>query len=1031
MNQWRSIKSIGRLKYLIWICLLFVQMQELAAQQAQVTGRVLDGEGEALPGVSVTVKGTSNATMSDGEGRFSLQIASQNAVLRFSSVGYEVKELALNGEKQVEVTLIAESTALDEIVVIGYGAVAKSDLTGSVASVKAEDLTKGANMNMQQALQGRTPGVQIYQKSGEPGAAMSVQIRGITSITGNNAPLYVIDGMPVNDAAAIGPASVGGATNNPNNRTPLNALNPADIASIEVLKDASATAIYGSRGANGVVLITTKKGKDGQITVAYDASYGQQQVANTQRYMTGEEYSSAINGIIDEGQLNRNTFQPVEGINHNTDWQALLLRNAPIQSHDVAFSGGNNLTKYHVSVGYFDQEGIMLNSSTTRYNARVNLETGVSSKYNIGINLSTAYIKDRYNANGTGVNDNASALYMAQNYDPTVPAYGEDGSYFRSPLMAPMDNPLAVINGQYTDGATYRTFGNLYAEYFILPSLSAKARVGTDINISQRNFWIDPSTLTGASYNGYADARDGKRTYYLLEGTLNYNKTFGDHSLSAVVGSTYEYYTSSVLLANSRDFPLSDLTYYGIGWGDATLNRVDNGAEENILLSYLGRVNYSFAGKYLFTGSIRADGSARFGSEQRFGYFPSAAFAWKAKEESFLQDVSFLNDLKVRASFGMTGNQPNVNYLYFSTYAQGRMAVFDGQRINTIAPTRSSNPFLRWESANQYDLGVDFALFNARISGTLDYYNRRTSNLLYNVPQPLSTGFGGRTENVGSMQNTGVEFSLNGTVIEHQDFNLDAGFNITTLKNKILSLGNVEEFIGSGPGNVGQYSILKPGESMGSFYGYIVDGVWQEGDDFSLAQPGVRPGDLKYRDMDNNRVINANDRTILGSSLPDFYYGFNVNMRYKSFGLSVFFEGSKGAMMLNSSLMDSYYPVDFRRNKLAELYLNRWTAANPSNEYPSFIPGDVQGARPVTNKTVEDASYLRLQSVRFSYQIPLPEKFFVRTATLFVNGQNLHTFTNYSGADPAVNAIGDDILRVDYNSYPLTRTFLAGLNVQF
>ncbi|MDX3914950.1 MAG: TonB-dependent receptor [Pseudosphingobacterium sp.] len=1031
MDRLKIEKLTNRLKHFLWISLMLVHMHQLAAQQTSVNGKVTDQVGQALSGVSVSVKGASLATMTDEKGRFALNGVQTNATLKFTYVGYKTQELGLNGRHNLSVTLIAESTALDEIVVIGYGAVAKSDLTGSVSSVKAEDLTKGVNVNMQQALQGRTPGVQIYQKSGEPGAAMSVQIRGITSITGNNAPLYVIDGMPVNDAAAIGTAGVGGATNNPNNRTPLNALNPADIASIEILKDASATAIYGSRGANGVVLITTKKGKAGKIAVTYDASYGQQQVAKTQRYMTAEEYTSAVNGIIKEGQLNGSVYQPVEASTYNTDWQDLLLKNAPIQSHDVSFSGGNELTKFHISAGYFDQEGVMLNSSTKRYNARVNLETGVASKYNVGINLATAYIKDHYNANGTGLNDNASALYMAQNYDPTVPPYNSDGSYYRSPLMAPMDNPLAVINGQYSVGDTYRTFGNLYAEYFILPSLSAKARLGADINISQRNFWIDPSTLTGASYNGYADARDGKRTYYLVEGTLNYNKTFGKHNLSAVVGSTYERYTSSSLIANSRDFALPDLTYFGIGSGDAMLNGVGNGAQENILLSYLGRVNYSYAGKYLFTGSIRADGSARFGPEHRFGYFPSAAIAWKMKQEDFLKNMNLIDDLKFRASYGATGNQPNVNYLYYSTYAAGRVAVFDGEKVTSIAPTRSSNPYLRWESAHQVDIGLDFAFFSSKLSGSIDYYNRKTSNLLYNVPQPLSSGFAGRTENVGSMRNTGMEFSVNGVIVESEDLKVDANFNITTLKNRVLSLGNVEQFIGSGPGNIGQYSILKPGESMGSFYGYIVDGVWQEGDDFSLAQPGVRPGDLKYRDFDNNKIINADDRVILGKSLPDFFYGFNANMRYKKLALSIFLEGSKGAKMLNSSLVDSYYAVDFRRNKLAELYLNRWTAANPSNEYPSFIPGDVQGARQITNKTVEDASYLRIQSVRLSYQIPLPEKLFIRKATVFVNGQNLYTFTSYSGVDPAVNAIGDDILRVDYNSYPLTRTFTAGINVQF
>ncbi|MCX2575451.1 SusC/RagA family TonB-linked outer membrane protein [Pedobacter sandarakinus] len=1024
-----NTQFISSLKFLLMFFLIVLSFG-LYAQKTAVSGKITDRSGGGLPGVSVKVKNSAGGAVSDNKGNYTIGLNGTNETLIFSFLGYATKEVDVNGRTQVNVVLESEDKTLNEVVVIGYGTVRKSDLTGSVASIKAEDLTKGANINLQQSLQGRTPGVQIYQKSGEPGAAMSVQIRGITSITGNNAPLYVVGGMPINDAAAIGAASTGGATSNPNNRSPLNALNPSDIASIEILKDASATAIYGSRGANGVVLITTKKGKEGKINVSYNGSYGQQRVANTQRFMNGEEYTRTINGIINENNLNTANYPLVTGTNYNTDWQGLLLRNAPIQSHDISFSGGGNNTKFYISAGYFGQDGIMLNSATKRYNAKVNIENGIASKYNVGLSLTTSYNRDNYNANGTGLNDNASALYMAQNYDPTSPAYNPDGSYYRSPLMAPMDNPLAVINGQYSIGDTYRTFGNIYGEYFIAPTFSIKGKLGADFNNTMRSFWIDPSTLTGASYGGYADVRDGKRGYYLFEGTLNYNEEFGHHRISAVGGATYERYTSSSLVANARSFALPDLTYYALGSGVSTLNGVSNGVQENILLSYLGRVNYSFMGKYLFTASFRADGSARFGPENRFGFFPSAALAWKVKEENFLKAATFIDDLKLRASYGAIGNQPNVNYLYFTTYAGGRDAVFNGQRASSLAPSRSPNPALQWESARQLDFGLDFAFFKSRISGTVEYYQRKTSNLLYSVPQPLSTGFGARTENVGSMKNSGMEFSLNGTILNGDKVKWDAGFNLTTLKNKILSLGRVTQFIGTGPGSIGEYSILRPGESMGSFYGYIIDGVWQTGDDFSTAQPGVRPGDFKYRDIDGNRLINPQDRVILGNSLPDFYYGFNTNVSYKELSLAVFLEGSHGAKMLNSSLVDSYYPVDFRRNKLADLYLNRWTATNPSNEFPSFIPGDVQGQRQVNNKTVEDASYLRLQAVRLSYKLPLPKNKFISNAVIFVNGQNLYTITNYKGADPAVNAIGDDILRVDYNSYPLTRTFTCGINLQ-
>jgi TonB-linked SusC/RagA family outer membrane protein len=1004
------------------------ELNKSSMQQTVVKGLVEDGKGTGIPGVSVRVKGKDLGTLTNADGQYSLAVPSLDVTLVFSYVGFTTQEAAVNNRSQINITLADASEGLDEVVVVGYGTVRKSDLTGSVTSLKASELTKGANVNVQQSLIGRSSGVQIYQKSGEPGSAMSVQIRGVTSITGNNDPLYVIDGLPVNDQVAVGSTAPGGTTNNPNLRSAMNSLNPADIASIEILKDASATAIYGSRGANGVVIITTKKGSSGALKVEYNASFGTQKAARVLDYMNGAEYTQAINGIIDLGAL---TTQRVTGDNANTDWQSLLLKRAIIQTHDLSFSGGGGNTKFFISAGYFNQDGIMLKSGSKRYNARVNVENAVAEKYAVGISFSTSYGRDYYNATGVGLNDNASALYMAQNYDPTAPAYNADGSYFRSPLMNPMDNPVAVINGQYGQGDTYRTVGNIYAEYFLMPSLSAKVRVGADLNNTERYFWIDPSTLTGASYNGYADVRDGKLGYYLGEATLNFNKTINDHRISAVAGATYERYTSNFLTGNSRSFALPDLTFNGLGTGDNTLNGTSNGRQENMLVSFLGRVNYSYKGKYLVTGSLRADGSARFGPNQRFGYFPSAALAWRAHDEDFLKDSKVFSDLKLRASYGATGNQPNANYIYFSTYSAGRNAIFGGVRNSSLNPSRSANLDLKWESAKQADLGLDFGFLNSRLTGSIEYYNRKTSDLIYDVPQAASTGFGSKTENVGSMRNTGMEFSLKGSIIKKEDFSVDAGFNLTTLKNRVLSLGGLNQVVYGAAGSISSIGVLRPGESIGSYYGYVVQGVWQTGDDFSTAQAGVRPGDLKYQDLDGNKQINASDRKIIGKSMPDFYYGFNGSVAYKMVNLDVFFEGSQGAKLLNSSLVDAFYPVDLRRNKLAEPYLNRWTPSNPTNEYPSFLPNDVQGQRQINTRTVEDAAYLRLQSVRLSAKLPLPKNKFISNASLFVNGQNLYTWTKYTGSDPAANSLGDNILRVDYNSYPLTRTYTLGLNVQF
>lgn len=1011
--------------YLLTFVALIAFRPTIIAQSIQVKGTITAADNhEPLTGVNVALKGGKTGTTSNAKGEFTLSIPSPDATLTITYVGFLKQDVPVNNQTNLNISLEQDPKVLGEVVVIGYGAVKKSDVTGAVVSLKADELTTGPNMNIQQALVGRAPGVQIYQKTGEPGAAMNVQIRGITSIAGNNNPLYVIDGMPVNDAAAIGGAAPAGTSSNPNDRNPLNALNPSDIESLEVLKDASATSIYGSRGANGVVIITTRRGKAGKLTVSYDGQYGVQKVAKDQRVLTGNEYAQVINDIIDYGKLD---IPKVTGTNANTDWQKALERDAAIQSHDVAVSGGNSNTKFRISLGYFDQQGTLLNSATRRYNGRVNLENGIAGKYAVGISLTTSYTRDLYNAAGVGFNDNGSALYMAQNYDPTSPVRNPDGSWYRSDLMNPLDNPVAVINGQYGFGDNYRTFGNVYAEYFIAPSFSAKVRVGGDINDGQRYYWIDPTTITGKSYNGYADVRDGKRGYYLTEGTLNYNKRYGVHSINAVAGATFERYSSSTLIANAQDFAVSDLIYNAIGTGNKALNGVSNNRAENKLLSYLGRVNYSFKDKYLLTASLRVDGSARFGSNNRYGYFPSAAIAWKVHEEDFLKYNKTISDLKLRASYGTTGNQPNDNYLYFSTYTAGRNAVFDGAYASTLAPSRSANPNLKWESAHQLDAGVDFALFNARVTGSVEYYNRKTFNLLYPNPLPSSTGFVSQTQNIGSMRNTGFEFAINGIVVEQRDFKLHAGFNITTQRNRVLSLGNnISQVINSGPGAIGEVSIIKPGEAMGSFYGYIVDGVWQTDDDFSTAQSGVRPGDIKYRDLNGNKAIDPNDRVVLGSSIPDFYYGFNVGATYRGISLNAFFEGSHGFKIVNNMLVDSYYPVDFRRNKLSEPLLHRWTAGNASNEYPSFVPNDVQGQRKINSKTVEDGSYLRLQSVRLSYVIP----HFLKGASVFVSGQNLFTISKYSGIDPSVNATGMNV-KLDYSSYPLSRTYTGGISVQF
>ncbi|WP_375436120.1 SusC/RagA family TonB-linked outer membrane protein, partial [uncultured Hymenobacter sp.] len=531
--------------------------------------------------------------------------------------------------------------------------------------------------------------------------------------------------------------------------------------------------------------------------------------------------------------------------------------------------------------------------------------------------------------------------------------------------------------------------------------------------------------------NGLGTILSGNRNYYLGEGTLNFNQEIGKHSLNAVLGTTYEHFGLNTFSAGARGFTLADLTYNAIGSGNSALNQVGSGRAETRLGSVLGRVNYSFNNRYLVTVSMRADASSRFGPNNQVGYFPSLALAWKVTEESFLKDYGWLTELKLRASYGAIGNQNISNFLYTSTFSYGGNIVQGGVRNPAIFPSRSPNPDLKWEAAVQTDLGVDYALFDGRLQGSVEYYNRKTSDLLLAVPQPLSTGYGNQVRNVGSVRNSGFEFALTGGVVRQKNFSWNVNANLTTLENRILSLGGSAPIFAGGGGNISNASIIRPGASLGNFYGYQVLGVWQQNDDLTQAPVGVKPGDTKYQDQNGDNQITDADRVILGKSLPDFYYGLTNTLQFKGLSLDVFLEGAQGSSILNNNLVDSYFPFSFRRNRVAEPLLNRWTPTNPTNEYPSFVNPVSQGQRVVNSTTVEKADYLRLQSVRLSYNVPLPASKVIKALGVFLTGQNLFTITNYSGTDPAANTIGSDIIKIDYASYPRTRTYLAGVNVQF
>lgn len=996
--------------------------------QRQVTGQVTSYDGETLPGVNILEMGTANGSITDVEGNYSINISRDEAVLVFSYVGYVKEEIEVGNKAVIDVSLVPDLQTLQELVVIGYGTVKKSDLTGAVVSIKAEDMTAGANLTVEQMLQGRAPGVNIQSKSGEPGGAISVKIRGASSITAGNDPLYVVDGMPFNTGTQI-TGTGAGFVGSQNARNPLNSINPNDIASIEILKDASATAIYGSRGSNGVVLITTKSGQAGDLKINYSYSRSIQEVAKKYEILDAHQYQTILNELIDEGAVGTRVkdFQG-DGIN----WPELIYRDGSIDEHNISASGGNRNTNYYLSLSAFSQEGILINSGLDRYSFKVNVNTKVEEKFNIGLNLNTAVLKDQFISNGVGVNENAGALYAAIYYDPTIPRAVDPftGRYVTSQTQV-IDNPLALANHETAKQTSFRIFGSLFAEYFFIPSLSAKVKIAGDIATARKDVWVGPQTLDGVGFGGIGTVLNRNNTYHLGELTMNFNKTFGDHSISAVSGVTYEEFNVNNFSGQGGGFLYPDLQTDALGSGADTLEYVGSGRSQSKLNAFLARVNYSFMNRYLLTASIRADGSSRFGPNNKIGYFPSAALGWKLHEEAFMADFSQLSELKLRGSYGVIGNQAIGNYLYITTFAPGPGAALGGQANGTIQPSRYPNPQLRWESAEQMDIGVDFGLFSDRLHGSFDYYKRTTKDLLLAVPQPTSTGFIVRTENLGQMENTGIELALSGFVLDEKDLKWEISGNFATLKNKVTDLGGVEPFFAGNMNFVNGATIVQEGSPLYTYWGYRVDGVWQTEDNYAATKTNAQPGDWKYRDVNGDSVITADDRVVLGDSFHDFTWGLTNTITFKGLSVSVYLDAAHGGKLLNQNRVNTFYPITFRNNRLAEPYLNRWTEDNPTNEYASFVRPNIGEGYQVNSRTVEDASYVRLQSIRLAYNIPVNKLGldFIDSFNVFVTAQNLKTWTNYSGVDPAVNSFGNNNIPMDFNAYPFARTYTVGLNI--
>lgn len=1002
----------------------------LYAQDRTVRGRVTTEAAEPLAGVSVVLKGTTRGTTTDAQGQYSLAIPTTNARLTFSSVGYAAQDVAVGERTTLDVTLRTSDRNLDEVVVVGYGTVRKSDLTGSVASVKAAELKQTPIANFAQGLQARASGVQVTQNSGAPGGSLTVRIRGNNSISGSSEPLYVIDGFPI--SGGDNPVAIGGAgfgTANGNRLSVLSTLNPSDIESIEVLKDASATAIYGTRGANGVVLITTKRGKSGQTRVSYEGYYGVQQVQKKLDLMNATEFAQLENQI--SGQpLYPNPDQLGEG----TDWQSLIFRKAPIQSHQVSVSGGNEKTLFNLSTNFFKQEGIIIGSDFTRGSVRLNLDNTISRRVKVGANLTYNYaVNNGAVTASTGEGANAGIVTSALLAPPTIAAYDSLGNpTIMSGRYLERNNPLGLATEVLNRNTTQRFLGNLFVDWTIAEGLTYRASFGGDLIADTRDSYVTRNIRAGSTAGGLGGKGHNNSNTILHESILTYHRSFGNHDLTLTGVFSTQSQTQASDDISAQQFPNDLLENNNLN--QASVVTVGSYKQSWRLDSYTGRINYGYKNRYLLTLTARADGSSRFGVNNKYGFFPSVAGAWRVSEEPFMQRQNWVSDLKLRVSYGTTGNADIPLYNSLARLGSVGNYNFNNLRVIGIAASNIPNPDLRWEKSGQADVGIDVGFFTNRLQLTADFYHKKTTDLLLSRTVPSSSGFTSVFGNFGSLENKGFEVSVTGAVLTG-DLKWDVSGNFSANRNKLLYIdGKRNEIVpagSSGNSAVASFantSILRVGQPIGAFYGYFFDGIYQTGESIPA---GKFPGDARYRDLNGDGVLSAADQDINGDPNPKYIFGLTNNLRYKGFDLSVFLQGVQGNDIFFAQRL-VLENTGGAQNQLQEI-VNRWTPTNPSNRY---VRASMNQRINQSDVFIEDGSFVRFKNITLGYSLAgagAGHLAWLRNARVYVSGNNLLTFTKYSGFDPEVNTSGQNNLNlgVDNSGYPGAKSYLIGLQVIF
>ena len=1025
------------MKKLSWIVAVLLGLALVpAGARAQASGTITglvtaEDTQQPLAGVQVFIVGSNRGTLSDQRGRFLLtNVEPGSRTLRATRIGYReaTQEVEVGtGTVEVNFTLGLDPLGLDELVVIGYGRERRSNVAGAVSSINTEALEDIQTASVDQALQGRLPGVQVVQNSGDPGSAISVRVRGASSISAGNQPLYVIDGVPVTadpvDEGAFSSTTGFNAEFGGQETSPLANLNPNDIASIEVLKDASAAAIYGSRASNGVVLITTKRGIPGETQINFSGYYGVQRAWNTVDYLNTEQYIDLYNesygdgfiGYTDDGE--ENYWEVIPGT--DTDWVDEVLAPAPVRNFTLSASGGNEQTRYFVSGDVFDQDAIVGGFGYQRFSGRLNLDYGAGERLDLGTNLTVSHSVDRRAASDNtiyGPFSNATAN------PPWQTVYEEDGSYTET-LYA---NPVGLLNENEAQERSVRILGNAFAEYALTEGLRLRGGLGVDqLNLNGRRYY-SPIVGSAVGSNGEGEEATGSVSRVTWEGTLSYDELFGDvHSLTGVIGTSYEDNTTETSSVTGSQFPTEYFRYLtsaaSITGGTSTLT-------DWSLISYFGRASYTFDDRYTATFNIRADGSSRFGEDNRYGVFPSAALLWRLADEDFMQGQGLFDDLRLRASYGLTGNQGLIDDFASRGLFEGGANYND---VPGIAPFQLANPELRWETTRQFDVGTDFAVLDNRLSFTADYYIKTTDDLLVNRPIPLTTGFASITSNVGAIENRGIELGITADLVRggQGGFSWTSQFNITRNENEVTSLLNDE------PLNYGFVSRVEVGEELGAFYGYQTDGIFRneaEVEAHAFQTNNTAPGDVRFRDLNGDGRITAEDRTIIGSPWPDFSGGWNNDIRFRGFDLTLFTQFSQGNEIYNGNRLYSEAYGRFG-DATTTRALQRWTPENPNGTEPRATAGDPNDNDRSSDRFVEDGSYIRLKNAVLGYTFPqtMSSRWGFDNMRLYVQGQNLLTFTDYSGFDPEVNYAGGSavVMGTDFYTLPQPRTLSIGIQL--